>query len=227
MVMIEIKQGSIGKEYTQPHPFGPAEYDAIDAEILSVFTAREILKPDDVRGEFATLREAITARGWPLLDEVRGKVMFALDNEGAVRDSYLEGHPSLRNRLLFVSVDQTHEAAAFMKINDPIGEFDRIQRAVKSGFLVRTRADSGTRESRHNETARRDKALASGAQFISTDYPEPDRRFSEYRVRFGNAIVARGNPVSGKLPWIPREFDPFGSSWRSPQGITGNSVREP
>ena len=213
MIMLEVKQGSIGNRYTQPHPFGPAEYDAIDSEIFSVFKPNDILKPDDVRGEFETLREAITTGRWPLLDDVRGKVMFALDNEGEVRDSYLEGHPALRNRLLFVSVDQTHRAAAFMKINDPVGQFEKIQRVVKAGFLVRTRADSGTKESRLNETDRREMALASGAQFVSTDYPEPDLRFSEYQVNLRNHLVARGNPVNAEAKWQLREFDPYGRSW--------------
>ena len=213
LILIEVKQESIGQEFTQPHRFGPAEYNAIDSEILSVFQPHDVLKPDDIRGELMTLREAVTTRGWPLLDDVRGKVVFALDNEDEARDAYLEGHPSLRNRLLFVSVDATHQAAAFMKINNCVGEFDKIQRAVQAGFLVRTRADSGTKESRLNESNCRDRALASGAQFVSTDYPEPDRRFSTYQVRFKNQLVARGNPVNGQAEWRRREFDPLGPSW--------------
>jgi hypothetical protein len=198
MIMIEVKQESIGTEFTQPHPFRAAELDAIDAEILSVFDSKEILKPDDVRGDFESLQKAITRRGWPLLDDVRGKVMFALDNGGEMRDLYLNGHPSLRGRMLFVSVEETHPAAAFMKINDAVSNFDKIQAFVKKGFLVRTRADSGTKESRINDTSRREKALASGAHFVSTDYPEPDHRFSEYKVRFDDNVVARANPVSGE-----------------------------
>ena len=207
MIMIEVKQRSIGEQFTQPHTFGPAELDAIDSEISSIFEPDEMLTPDDVRGEYDTLRQAIITRGWPSLDEVRGKVMFALDNEGDLAELYLEGHPSLRKRPIFVSVDEMHEAAAFMKINDPVRDFDRIQRTVKAGFLVRTRADSGTKESRLNDMSQREKAFASGAQFISTDYPEPDRRFSNYHVRFAGNVVARGNPVSGKAEWQAREFD--------------------
>ena len=84
-----------------------------------------------------------------------------------------------------------------MKLNDAIDDFDHIQNMVKQGFLVRTRADVGTRESRANDPRRRDKAFASGAQFISTDYPEPNPRFSSYRVRFEGGIVVRTNPVNG------------------------------
>lgn len=42
--------------------------------------------------------------------------------------------------------------------------------------------DSGTAESRLNDPTRRDLAIKSGAQLISTDYPEPDKRFSDYQV---------------------------------------------
>ena len=67
----------------------------------------------------------------------------------------------------------------------------------RRGFLVRTRADAGTTEARSNDTRRRDQALASGAQFISTDYPEPNPAFSPYAVRFDNGIAVRINPVNG------------------------------
>jgi hypothetical protein len=84
-----------------------------------------------------------------------------------------------------------------MKVNDPVADFDRIQKLVKAGFLVRTRADADTAEARANDPARRDKALASGAQFVSTDYPDPDPALSPYRVRLPDGVVARPNPVSG------------------------------
>ena len=125
--------------------------------------------------------------------------MFALDNEGAVRDRYLEGHPALKDRVMFVTVAPEHPAAAWFKVNDPIKDFDKIQRLVKDGFLVRTRADADTRQARAGDVTQRDKALASGAQFISTDYREPDRRFSDYSVRF---------PGGPSRPIQPRERRP-------------------
>ena len=104
--------------------------------------------------------------------------MFALDNEDRVRDLYLGLHPSLQGQLLFASVPESHPQAAWFKINDPVRDFDRIRRLVAEGFLVRTRADADTRQARANDPTQRDKALASGAQFISTDYPVPDPRLS-------------------------------------------------
>ncbi|MBI2924947.1 MAG: phosphatidylinositol-specific phospholipase C1-like protein [Verrucomicrobia bacterium] len=196
-IMLEPKVDSEGPELTKPAPFGEGELAALEAEILSVFPRERILKPDDVRGRETTLPDALRKHGWPRLDSVRGKVMFGMDNEGAVRDLYLKGHPALEGRLIFVSVPPSNPAAAWMKQNDPVGDFARIQELVNAGFLVRTMADGGTAEARRNDTRRRDQALASGAQFISTDFPEPNPAFSPYRVRFEKGLVVRANPVNG------------------------------
>jgi hypothetical protein len=50
-----------------------------------------------------------------------------------------------------------------------------------------------------NETFQRDKALASGAQYVSTDYREPRKEFSGYEVKFPGGVVGRPNPVSGAM----------------------------
>jgi len=196
-ILLELKEDAPAPELTQPLAFGEPELVALEAEILSVFPREKIITPDDVRGQETSLPEALRKRGWPALDSVRGMVMFGMDNTGTVRDLYLKGHPALEGRLLFVSVPPTNPAAAWMKENDPVEGFARIQALVKAGFLVRTRADSDTAEARANDTHRRDQALASGAQFISTDYPEPNRAFSPYSVQFKGGIVARANPVNG------------------------------
>jgi hypothetical protein len=122
-----------------------------------------------------------------------------MDNEGKERDEYLEGHPALEGRILFVSVTPENPAAAWMKRNDPIAGFDEIQALVKAGFLVRTRADEPTEQARANDVKMREHALASGAQFISTDYPEPNLNFSPYCVQFPMKQVARVNPVNGPM----------------------------
>ncbi len=201
MVMLEFKENSEAVLPTKPLPFDRKALETLEAEILSVFPRVEIITPEEIRGLFATLAEAIRKRGWPGLDAVRERVMFALDNEDRVRDLYLEIHPALLGQLCFASVAESHPQAAWFKINDPITEFDRIRRLVAAGFLVRTRADADTRQARSNNPTQRDKALASGAQFISTDYPEPDRRLSPYCVQFSNRVVARANPISGKGRW--------------------------
>jgi hypothetical protein len=85
---------------------------------------------------------------------------------------------------------------AFLKLNDPIAQGRRIRRAVADGILVRTRADGDTVQARTGDTTMRDAALASGAQLVSTDYLEPDDRFTDYAVRLPGGAVARCNPVA-------------------------------
>jgi hypothetical protein len=201
LILVELKSDAVPTLPARPAPFDRAEIEGVDREILSVFSRQEILTPDRVRGRHATLLEAIRHDGWPALDAVRGLVMFALDNEGRERELYLAEHPVLNDRLLFASVDESHPAAAWFKVNDPLRDFDKIQRLVRAGFLVRTRADADTWAARTNEVTQRDKALASGAQYVSTDYPEPDRRFSSYQVKFAAGMVVRPNPVSGDARW--------------------------
>jgi hypothetical protein len=208
LILVELKEGASPLLPTRPVPFGKAGLDAVDAAILAVFGREDIITPDDVRGGSRTLPEALRTRGWPTLDACRGKVMFALDNEDALRDLYLEGHEALRGRTMFVSVAPEHPAAAWMKRNDPIADFDGIRSLVRAGFLVRTRADADTAQSRKDDPTMRDKALASGAQFVSTDYPEPDMRFSGYHVRLPGGVAVRANPVNGPTTAADLEASP-------------------
>ena len=196
-ILLELKEDAESPELTQPVRFGEQELMGLEAEIAGIIPRKKILAPDDIRRGERSLPEALRKYGWPKLDAVRGKIIFGMDNESAVRDLYLKGHQALQGRLLFVSVPATNDAAAWMKMNDPVHDFDQIQALVRSGFLVRTRADADTVQSRANDPTQRDKAFASGAQFVSTDYREPNPSFSSYSVSFENGMVARANPVLG------------------------------
>lgn len=197
MVLIELKESSFSPT-TRPPPFDGEALRWLEQEIRDELPAKKILTPDEVRGESETLREAVMQRGWPTLAQTRGKFLFALDNEGKLRDSYLELGPEKdgRGRLLFVSVSADHPAAAWMKRNDPVGGFDEIGKLVAAGFMVRTRADANLREPRANDRSRFERAAASGAQWTSTDLPEPDPRWPDYHVAWPDRAVFRVNPVA-------------------------------
>jgi hypothetical protein len=185
-------------------PFDAAAFAALDAEILSVFDSEHLVVPDSVRGKYSTLREGALAEGWPKLSEVRGKVMFVLDEGEETIGIYMRGHSSLEGLPMFVnSTGETAPHAAFFILNDPIADAARIKADVKAGFMVRTRADSGTHEARENDTARRDAAFASGAQIISTDYPEPRRDFGPYQAALPKDGPARCNPVRRDKACLP------------------------
>jgi hypothetical protein len=202
MILVEAKDDPIdidvGLNFIVPLEIGPAELDALDAEILSVFPTNQLITPDDVRGTRDTLEKAILRDGWPTLRESRGKVLFALDNGGEEKTHYLAGHPSLEGRVMFVSGSPGDPEAAFAKRNDPLSDPNEIPDLVAGGYLVRTRADSDTDEARSGDTTKRDEALASGGQYVSTDYPVPDPAFGTgYFVSIPGGTPGRCNPING------------------------------
>jgi hypothetical protein len=195
-ILVETKEGVPSELPNAPRGdvFTPAIFDAMDAEIRSVFHAEEIITPDQVRGNAKTLNEAIRTHGWPTLAQARGKVMFLLDQAHA-GPVYAEGHPSLRGRILFTNSQPGVPEAAFVEQND--GTKQAIDELVRQGYLVRTRTDEGTEQARTNDRRRLDAALSSGAQMLSTDYPPAERsQWTDYVVSFPGGVVARCNPVN-------------------------------
>ena len=199
-IQIEAKDGTIpdpGFGFVTPLPWTAADFGTLETEIGSVFGPDRVLSPADVRGRSATLADAVHDGRWPTLDRVRGQVMFVLDDKGAKRDAYRAQVPDLADRSVFVDVPETDPDAAVMVVNDPISSADRIRALVEAGFIVRTRADGDTVQARSGDTTQRDAALASGAQYVSTDYIWPDERFGTgYVVDLPGDDAARCNPVN-------------------------------
>ncbi len=195
-ILVETKEGRPKDMPNAPEAdvFTPAIFDAVDAEIRSVFKGSEMITPDEVRGDAATLNAAIRTKGWPTLERARGRVMFLLDQRHAAA-VYGAGHPSLSGRLIFTNAVPGDPDAAFTEEND--GTASAIDALVKQGYLVRTRTDEPTEQARSNDTSRRDRALGSGAQMLSTDYPlsEP-AAWTGYSVGLPGGVVARCNPVN-------------------------------
>ena len=177
--------------------FDAAAMDELDAEIRSVLSPRDLITPDNVQGRHASLREAVLAGGWPTIGKARGKIFFAMDEEGAKIALYRGARHSLEGRVAFVNTDEASPAAAYLTLNEPIEQAARISADVKAGFFVRTRADADTVEARANDTRRREAAFASGAQAVSTDYMVSDPPITSYQVTLPGGGVGRLNPVSG------------------------------
>ena len=195
-ILLETKQTDLPPQYhaTTPEKFTSSTFDALDAEIRSVFPANEMITPDQVRGEHKTLEEAVLHNNWPTLAKARGKVVFLMDQR-PVGPVYLEGHPSLRGRVIFTNAEPGQPDCAFTEQNEGSGEV--IAALVRKGYLVRTRTDENTKEARTNDTSRREVALASGAQLLSTDYPSSEpSSWTAYSVSLPDGAVARCNPVN-------------------------------
>jgi hypothetical protein len=124
----------------------------------------------------------------------RGKFFFILDEGGEHRYSYIAGHPSLKGRVLITDSPAGTPVAAFMIINDAKRDREKIKEMVKKGYMVRTRADSDTREARANDKSSFEAACASGAQIITTDYYYKSKFFaSDYVISFDGGGYMRKN----------------------------------
>jgi len=178
--------------------------DSVDLEIKKVFgeNSDKIITPDDVRGNFHTLNEAVLKNNWPLLSEARGKIIFVFMASEKAKENYLVGHFSLEKRIMFIYSKPGNPEAAFIKLEKPEKHFSEIQKLVKQGYFIRTRADANTKESRKNNYDRLNKSLSSGAQLIATDYYIPDPRnifsekWSDYTVKFPHGFICRKNPLN-------------------------------
>jgi hypothetical protein len=197
-VLVEVKDDPMpGNFFVVPLPFDAAAFDELDATIRSVFPEEDLITPDFVRGNRKSVAEAIKKDGWPTLRETRGKILFGLDNGQGKIDIYLTGHPGLAGRVLFTDSPPGSPEAAFAKRNDPIAQQEEITELVKHGFIVRTRADADTLEARPPaDTTMRDAAIASGAQYVSTDYPELGPFGTDYIVQLPGNGHDRCNPVN-------------------------------
>lgn len=167
-------------------------FTKLESEILSEWPRERIVTPDDVKGDAATLREGILQRGWPTLGEVRGKILFFVDDASAWRDAYTHGDQNVDGRLMFVSSKPGAAYEGTYVLND--ANSAAIGDAVTQGFIVRTRADSDNVEPFAGDTSTRDAALQSGAQLVSTDYPAPVQGV-DYVVEIPAGTPSRCNPL--------------------------------
>jgi hypothetical protein len=180
---------------TRPNICDQTALNALDGEIRAVFMPNQLITPDQLQANHASLREAAMAHAWPRLEDARGKVIFVLDDSTAKLKAYQGSRQSLEGRAMFVAGDDAASPlAAFLSIPDPVKDNARIRQAVRAGFMVITRADEETWEARENKMARRDAAFASGAQIVETDFATPDPAIGRYRVSLADDPAAMCGP---------------------------------
>lgn len=182
---------------TVPDDFTPEDFKSLDALLWSEMGAEKLLIPAEVKGNSASLEEAVLQKGWPALKDVLGKFIFVLDEGGVKRTNYLSAGSPVQ--VMFTNSPVGDPNAAFLIMNDPIKQEELIRERVKKGYIVRTRADAETYEARREDYSRFEAAARSGAQVITTDYYLPSTHFkSSYKVSFEGGKYLRPNPLFKK-----------------------------
>lgn len=212
LIMLELKGSDrraveAGGVAAPPWEIGALE--GLDEEIRSVFGDDDLVTPDDVRRPGLSLEQSVLQKGWPTLSDSRGKVAFLLDNEpvqdgkpNPIRVAYTAGRPNLEGRAIFTNAIPGEPDAAFLKRNDPTAaNTQQIQELVRRGYLVRTRSDLPLATVTAGDTTLLEAALTSGAQLVSTDFPEVGmsaRYGSDFVAELPDGGVARCNPVNAR-----------------------------
>lgn len=184
MVLMEVKE--------RVPPEQMADWlDQLDALIRSDFTDDQLLTPDLVQGDAADLATAASA-GWPTLAVARGRVMLVLYGDDDLRKAYTADDTTTAGRAMFAfSYGDPLPDVAFDVLDDPVADAPAITDALSRGMLVRARADSWP----DADPAGAGAALASGAQWISTDFPVPTDGY-DYVFSLGSGLPYRCNPVT-------------------------------
>lgn len=198
-VQIEPKAGFDG-------PDAETAFTLVEQEIQEALGEERLVTPAQVQGDHPTLRDAIATDGWPTLATSRGKFLFYLNNNGAIREAYTHGGRDLLGRLLFVESSPGNPFASFAVLDDPTADADAIQNALGAHLLIRARADKAGVEAKAGDPSRRDLAFASGAQWVGTDFPEPAPRI-DYFVDVPGGTPARCNPKKAPADCTPEAIE--------------------
>ncbi|MCX8066114.1 MAG: phosphatidylinositol-specific phospholipase C1-like protein [Candidatus Hydrogenedentes bacterium] len=174
---------------------GVSELKELETVILESVGIEKIVTPDSVRGDFPTLEDAVLNNNWISLSEARGKFLFIFHNKGRLRRTYTGEDKSLRGKLMFVnSLPGEGYSATIISVN-PSNE--EISSWVRRGYFVITFGCDPKLVSCDICPKIDDKAFASGAQVVMTDYPpESPHPQTGYYLAFPKGETFRWNPLN-------------------------------
>jgi len=179
IVLIEIKEDWTMLD-PRLAPWNGETLILLDETIESVLGDR-VLRPGEIRGSRESVRDGAVLDGWPLLGESRGKVLFALMADNPRDDLFTPAFMDRPERISFLMAGPDSLQTAFVKRDDPSA--DDIGQLVEQGIIVRSRADADL----DFGPGRKAAAVASGAQIVSTDFPDGyDTNPDEYSVGWGD-----------------------------------------
>jgi hypothetical protein len=155
-------------------------FEEIENEILTVFSDDSIIfKPQDLKGNYASIQERLAYEGWPRLNVCLGKIIFIID--GDIDGYYANAINRNEDCLMFIYSEPNDASCAFVIRNESVGNEEEINN-LSNKYFVRTRTDAGTIEARKKDYAKFKAAIESQAQIVSTDYYRPDKTISTFTV---------------------------------------------
>ena len=191
LVTIEIKEGAGGKREV-------TDFKHMETPIRDIIGDR-LVTPDDVQGDFSSLKEAVAEDGWPALDALRGKFLFFMIGQDAPRMRYTRGFNSLKGRAMFVvarGMEWSSPWAVATKIDNPMAT-TAILTAHQRNLLIFT---NGCRRVDTESTChlKLEAAIANGVHAIHDDFVQAkgDRN---YKIEFPNGKHAICNRITSGL----------------------------
>ena len=160
-----------------------------ETEVLAVWPKERLVRPDDLRGQAATLAEGLTQTQWPTLQHSRGKLMLILYDKEALFSKYLALHAGLKDAVAFVfgAVGDANTGAVLL--DEPTDA--KIAGVVKKGYIVRTFPEPTSAQAK--------AAVESGAHIVSTDYPVERKRLPGFSLQIPDGLPSRCNPVTAPV----------------------------
>ncbi|MEM7154954.1 MAG: phosphatidylinositol-specific phospholipase C domain-containing protein [Myxococcota bacterium] len=188
VVWVEVKDDTGGIDMSSPQ-----QLNRLDDIVNGVFPPDQLLTPDDVQGEYDSIRERLVTEGWPTLGEVRGTVLVTI-LDGEHGEIYSEGYTTLAGRAMFVRVgggEFDTPIAAIAKMGAGSGE---LADAHAQNMIIASNICAAD-ESDDDCFAQRQEAVDAGIHMLKDDYAAPvaDR---EYWLDLPDGNPAQCNPVT-------------------------------
>jgi hypothetical protein len=204
MILLNVKESGVPGGI-KPRILTSEDYAQLDQEIRAVLPEQKLLTPDFVRKPGLSLQQTVLTQGWPGVTSSRGRFLFLFDGQPAQLELYRQQHPSLAGRVMFGNYSTDSAEAAMVLQNQPEQQFDAIEKLVKQGYIVRTRSDEFHPSA--YSISRRDAALKSAAQIISTDfYPQAPQHTPDGKaVQFPDQSLWRCHPLLTTNPCVVSE----------------------
>ncbi|MFT7621343.1 MAG: hypothetical protein ACI9WU_000504 [Myxococcota bacterium] len=195
VVWIEAKQVSGGESIDAPETIDDAIFAAVPPEVL--FT------PDDLRGEHATIADALASDGWPTLSVVRGRLMVVLLSTDK-SEAYRDGAPNLEGRAMFMRAEANELDEGWAAVAKHLSGND-LELAQLKHILVADNVCGADEDAADCEGELQEK-LDAGYHMLKDDFPGAVEG-EEYFFQLPGDVVARCNPKTAPVSCVDGDLE--------------------